>query len=133
MSQLALVTIALGTIIIAARGPLLVAPAGTLETYRSLFRSNARVRVMAVCGTLLGLAMIAAASGTDGAGAWVIWVWGWLAIAVSALFALPFASTYRRIAEVLLDLIENSDLPRPLGAVNIAFGALLVYLGLCVF
>ena len=133
MSHLALVSIALGTLVIATRGPLVFAPAGTLGAYRNLIRSNARVRVLGVFGTLIGLAMIAAASGTDGAGAWVIWVWGCLALAVSALFVLPFASAYRQVTEVIVDLMENSDLSRLLGALNIAFGALLVYLGLCVF
>ena len=62
MSHLAFVSIVFGVLIIIARGPLLVAPANTLEVYRSLIRSNARVRVLGLCGVLLGLAMIAAAS-----------------------------------------------------------------------
>jgi hypothetical protein len=133
MSHLALVSIALGTILIAARGPMLLAPAGTLGTYRSLIQSNARVRVLGVFGLLLGLAAIAAASGSEGTGAWVIWVWGWLALVVCALFVVPLASAYRRVAEAFLGSLENSNLTRTLGAVNIAIGALLVYLGLCVF
>jgi len=133
MSHLAFVSIVFGVLIIIARGPLLVAPANTLEVYRSLIRSNARVRVLGLCGVLLGLAMIAAASSSDGTGAWVIWVWGWVVVSMSGLFALPFASAYRRFAEVLLGLMENSDLPRPVGAIATALGALLIYLGLCVF
>jgi hypothetical protein len=133
MSHLALVSIAFGALIIIIRGPLLVAPASTLEVYRSLIRNNARVRVLAICGVWIGLAMIAAASSSDGTGAWVIWIWGWLVVSMSGLFALPFASAYRRFAEVLLDLMENSDLPRPVGAIATALDALLIYLGLFVF
>jgi hypothetical protein len=133
MSHLALVSITFGALIIIIRDPLLVAPASTLEVYRSQIRNNARVRVLAICGILIGLAMIAAASSSDGIGAWVIWIWGWLVVSMSGLFALPFASAYRRFAEVLLDLMENSDLPRPVGAIATALGALLIYLGLFVF
>ncbi len=133
MSHLALVSIALGTIVIATRGPLVFAPASTLGTYRNLIRSNARVRVWGVFGILLGLAMISAASGSEGVGAWVIWIWGYLALAVCGLFLLPFASAYRQVAEVFFGMLEDSDLVRLLGAVAVAIGALLVYLGLFVF
>ena len=58
MSQLALVSVVAGAVIIAVRGPFVLAPAASSAGGRWLIASSARIRVAGVLFAALGLAMI---------------------------------------------------------------------------
>jgi hypothetical protein len=130
---LAIVSIVLGVLVVVVRGPLLVAPATTIEIYREILATDVRIRVAGICGTLIGLWTVLSVSGALGLGSWIFWVWGWIMVVGCALFLLVFVSAYRAFAETVIDLWDSSAFSRPLGAIAAALGALLIYLGVFVF
>jgi hypothetical protein len=132
VSELAIVSIVLGVLVLAGRGPLLVSPGATIEIYRKIIATEIRIRVAAICGALLGLWVVLSVSGSLGFGAWIYWVWGWLAVGVASL-AMVFPSAYRAFAESVADWFDSSGFARPMGAITVALGALLLYLGFFVF
>lgn len=128
MTGVAVSSILLGLIIIAARGPMIFWPGGTRSFYMKLFDSNTRIRIMGLVTGALGTAMIMAARGVDGALAQLILAFGCL-IAFAALFLLLiFTSIYKIIA---LAVLEGSDdlILKGAGVFSLAMGSLFIYLG----
>jgi hypothetical protein len=66
MNELSLVYVAVGVLVIVVRGPLIFAPAATIDFYRRLLATDARVRVMGVVVGAVGLALIAEGRGSGG-------------------------------------------------------------------
>jgi hypothetical protein len=132
MNGLATVSIALGTLIIVIRGPMVVAPKGTLEVYRQLIQTPARIRILGVFVALLGLAMIAAAWGIDQTAAQVVLVFGWFLSLVSLFLLLLFPTLYRGLAAFFLDALEDTSAIRAVGVIGVAFGVFFLYLGISV-
>ena len=64
MNPLALVSVVAGAVIIAVRGPFVIAPAASSAAGRWLIASRARIRVAGVIFAALGLAMILSAHGS---------------------------------------------------------------------
>jgi len=128
MTGLAGVTILLGVLVILVRGPLAVAPDATLRAYRELLATDARVRIMGGCLAALAAAMITLARGSELVEARIVAALGWCMAAVAVFFLLLFPAAYRRLAESLLE--AASQALRPLGAIGVGIGALLIWLGL---
>jgi len=130
MTGLATLTILLGILAILSRGPLVFAPEATLGVYRKLLETNARVRIMGACLLALGVAMIVLAQGSELTAARIIAFLGWYMACVAVLFLLLFPAAYRRFALSMLE--ATSQALRPLGAMGVGFGVLLIWLGLSV-
>jgi hypothetical protein len=133
MNQLALVSVVAGALIIAVRGPFVLAPTVSSASGRWLIASRARVRAAGVIFAALGLAMILSAHGSAQGPAWVISILGWLWALAAVLLLLIFTSSYRRMALGIMDVLDDAALLRWLGLVGTLFGAFLVYLGVAVF
>ena len=133
MTQLALVSVVAGAVIIAVRAPFVLAPAASAVRGRRLIASSARIRVAGVIFAALGLAMILSAHGAAQGAAWVISILGWLWMLVSVFLVLIFTSFYQRIALGIMDALDDSAVLRVLGAIGTLFGGFLVYLGIGVF
>lgn len=130
MTGLAVVSILLGVVIILSRGPLVLAPEGTLRVYRKLLATNSRVRIMGVGITALAVAMILLSRGHELTSARVISIMGWCIACVAVFLLLLFPSAYRQLAESLLD--ATSQALRPVGAIAVGVGVLFIWLGLSV-
>ena len=129
MTQLALVSVVAGVVIIAARAPLTIAPGAASRGIRWLIDSDARIRLAGGIFGAVGLAMILTANASDHDAAWVIQIGGW-AWAIAALVLVGIPSFYRDIAKWVL---WNSWRMRALGAIGALFGAFVVYLGIGVY
>jgi hypothetical protein len=133
MNELALVSVAAGAVIIAVRGPFVLAPAASSAGGRWLIASSARIRVAGVLFAALGLAMIASAQSSAQGAAWVISIVGWFWALAAVFLLLIFTSFYRQIALGIMDALDDRAVMRVLGAIGTLFGAFLVYLGIGVF
>ena len=133
MSQLALVSVVAGAVIIAVRGPFVLAPAASSAGGRWLIASRARIRVAGVIFGALGLAMISSAQSSAQGAALVISILGWLWMLAAVFLLLIFTSFYQKIALGIMDALDDSALLRVIGAIGTLFGAFLVYLGVGVF
>jgi hypothetical protein len=133
MTQLALMSVVAGAVIIAVRAPFLLAPEVSTAGGRWLIASRARIRVAGALFAPLGLAMAYAASGSDQGAAWVISILGWFWLLAAVFLLLIFTPLYQRIALVIMDVLDDPTVMRVLGAISVLFGALLVYLGVGVF
>ena len=133
MSQLALVSVIAGAVIIAVRGPFVLAPTASSAAGRWLIASRARIRVAGVIFAALGLVMILSAHGSNQGTAWVISIVGWLWALASVFLLLIFTSFYQQMARGIMDALDDLALMRVLGAIGALFGALLIYLGIAVF
>jgi len=133
MTQLALMSVVAGAVIIAVRAPFVLAPEASTAGGRWLIASRARIRVAGALFAPLALAMILAANGSEQGAAWVISIVGWLWLLAAVFLLLSFTSLYQRIALRILDALDEPAVMRVLGAIGVLFGALLVYLGVGVF
>jgi hypothetical protein len=127
------VSVVAGAVIIAVRGPFVLAPAAASAGGRWLIASSARIRVAGVLFAALGLAMIHSAQGSAQGASLVIYIVGWLWVLAAVFLLLIFTSLYQRIAVVIIDALDDSAVLRVLGAIGTLFGAFLVYLGIGVF
>jgi hypothetical protein len=133
VNQLALVSVVAGAVIIAVRGPFVLAPAASSAGGRWLIASSARIRVAGVIFAALGLTMILSAHGSAQGAAWVISIVGWFWVLAAVFLLLIFTSFYQRIATGIMDALDDPALLRGLGVIGTLFGAFLVYLGIGVF
>jgi uncharacterized protein YjeT (DUF2065 family) len=132
-SELAMVTTAIGVLIVLIRAPLIFAPQTTLEIYRKLLETHARIRVMGACVVALGVALAVSSQGVDQTAAQVIFAFSCI-IALGALVGpVVYPSAYKRMADTLLAAVEDSTTLRAFGVLGAGIGALLVYLGLWSF
>jgi hypothetical protein len=133
MSQLALVSVVAGALIIAVRGPFVVAPAASAAGTRWLIASRARIRVAGVIFAALGLAMIFFAQSSAQGAALVISILGWLWVLPAVFLLLIFTSLYQRLVLGIMNALDDSALLRFIGLIGTVFGVFLVYLGIWVF
>ena len=127
MNALALVSILLGLLIIATRGPLIFAPEGTQRVFLSMIETPARVRVLGCFLLLIGLGALGGASGGYGTLSTVISVIGWFMLG-GGVFVLILPAVYQRFAQSVLEAFDASTL-RVLGVLGVGIGALFVYFG----
>jgi hypothetical protein len=133
VDHLALVSVVAGAVIIAVRGPFVLAPTASSAAGRWLIASSARIRAAGVIFASLGLAMILSAHGSAQGAAWVISIIGWLWVLAAVFLLLIFTSFYQNIALGIMDALDDSAVLRFLGVIGVLFGAFLVYLGIGVF
>jgi hypothetical protein len=133
MSQLALVSVVAGAVIIAVRGPFVLAPAASAAGGRWLIASTARIRLAGVVFAALGLAMILSAQDSAETAALAVSIVGWLWLLAAVFLLLIFTSLYQKIARGMLDALDDSAVLRVIGAIGTLIGAFLVYLGIAVF
>ena len=127
MNTVAAISITLGLLIIATRGPLIFAPERTLRVYMSLLETSARGRAMACLLALAGLAALGGTAGADGMLSGVIAFIAWGLLAVSGLLLLlPTAG--QRLMRSILDAFDTAAL-RILGVLSVGIGMLFVYFG----
>lgn len=131
MSELSLVYVAVGVLVIAVRGPLIFAPAATIDFYRRLLATDARVRVIGVAVGAVGLALIAEGRGSGGVATQIPFYFGWFLAVAALFFMLIFPAPYRRLAASVLDFVAGigSSVSRVAGLIGVLIGALLIYLG----
>ncbi len=130
MSNLALISIIFGLLIIVGRAPLVIAPAVTLRLVRRFINEKSNLRFMGIPTAILGVTMICFASGADQPAAMIIIVFGWI-IAIAAVLELFITSHIQRLAIYIWGM---SDLTaRILGLFSVLLGAYLIYLGYAVF
>ena len=132
MDAASLFCIAFGILIIAGRGPLIVAPRGMLNWFQNaVLETNARVRIFAFVLAVVAAGLILLDFG-DGLIPSFFYAWGWLTAAV-AIWALLFPSTFRRFYNGVTVFMESSVddvLLRGAGILGVIFGLWMVYFGI---
>ena len=131
MSTGALICIVLGIVIIVARGPLAIAPTATLEFYRRIFATDARVRGLGVVVVVLGVGLATAGPEATGMVAMAAVTFG-AALALFALVSmLAIPSLMRRLASGVFDVASSMDQAslRAVGVLAVLIGVALIYAG----
>lgn len=129
MTVLQILTVAMGLLIIALRGPLIFAPVATRGFYLRLIATPRRVRAMAGVLAPLGLVLVAGARSGEDLAAIVMAVLGWMLLAGGAFLVL-FPALYQQIAEAVLEALDKPGALRAIGVLGVAVGVFLVSLGL---
>jgi hypothetical protein len=133
MSEVGIVSIVLGVVVVCSRGALVLAPAATLRWFAGVISTNRRIRILGVVTLALGGTMVWAGASEHSGLATILSVAGWGVVGLSALALLLFPGAYRAIAEALLPLeaAVDADLGawRSLGLLGVIMGGLLIYFG----
>ena len=131
MSEVGIVSIVVGVVVVCSRGPLLVAPTATLRWFEGVIATNGRIRVLGVGVLILGTVMAWAGASEHGGLAMSLSVVGWAIVGISTLALLLFPAAYRSIAEAVLPTDADEDLAgwRFLGLLGVIIGGLLIYFG----
>ncbi len=133
MDPLSILCVLIGTLIVATRGPLIFAPTATLQFFKRLLSTNARIRLIATVGAPMAVALITLPLG-PGNVAGILRVFGWI-WASATLWLLAAPDSYRRVSGGILDFIESSvaeAIIRMIGVVAVAIGIALIYFGIYV-
>ena len=131
MSAVAIVSIALGLLIMVSRGLLVVAPAATLRWFGGIIRSEARTRIFGACVSVIAAPMIWAGTSETSGLATVLLVFGVFVVVVSLPALVFFPRAYMSFAEGFLPADSNNGLFgwRMLGLVGLVIGAALFMAG----
>ena len=131
MSEVGVVSIVVGVVIVCSRGALLIAPAATLNWFRGVIATDSRIRALGALVLILGAAMIWAGGSDHSDLATFNSVVGWVFVGISTLALVLFPTAYRGIAEAVLPSPPDADLGgwRVVGLLGVAIGGLLVYFG----
>lgn len=130
MSALAVVSVVLGAVVIAARAPLLVAPQATVAVYRRLLERNGFARLLGAVFAALGAALIGAGWGSEPTPARIMLAVGWLLTGSGGLMLAAPPSATRRFVESILGAIDDPAALRILGGIGVAVGLGFLFLGL---
>jgi hypothetical protein len=131
VSEVGVVSIVLGVVVVCSRGALLVAPAATLRWFERLIGTNGGTRALGAFALALGALMAWAGASEHSGLATFLWVGGWVVVGISTLALGLFPVAYRAIAEALLPTDSDPDLTawRILGLAGALAGGLLIYFG----
>ncbi len=135
MEPIAIVTVILAALYIVGRGPLVFAPAATVEVYRRMFATTGRTRVFGAFLALLAVPLVITARlGRAELGdiTILIEVMGWIT-AAAAVFVLVAPGTIKRLLMGFWDAVESHAARRAFGAVNIVFGVVLGWVAFVAF
>ena len=133
MDYLSSFCIVLGTLVVVTRAPLVFSPLGTLNAFRRLFDTLFKVRAAGVIFMGFGAAVAWLPLGT-GLLPLLAWLYGWVVVFVGVA-SLLFPGHAQRVLLAAYDFAEGALTGaglRVLGALGVAVGAGLVYLGLYV-
>ena len=131
MSEVGVVSIVLGVVVVCGRGALLVAPAATLRWFEGVIGTNGRTRALGAVTLTLGASMAWAGALEHSGLVTILSVGGWAVVGISTLALVLFPAAYRAIAEAMLPSDANADLTRwrILGLAGVIIGGLLIYFG----
>ena len=131
MSEVGVVSIVLGVVVVCSRGALVVAPAATLRWFEGVITTDGRIRVMGAVMMALGAAMVWAGASEHSGLATFLSVVGWAFVGISTLALELFPAAYRAIAEAVLPSDTGAELTgwRLLGLLGVIIGGLLIYFG----
>ena len=132
MSNLALVSIIFGAIIILTRGPIIFAPEASRKLIlNSIITSKTRIRIIGIFVVALGMIMINVAQDYDHTAALIIKYFGWFLVVVAGSIFLIFTSIFK---DIFINIMENMDtlIFRIIGIFGVGLGASFIYLGLVV-
>lgn len=133
MSEVGVVSIVVGVIVVCGRGALLVAPAATLRWFGGVIATNCGTRALGAIALTLGAAMVWAGASEHSGLATVLSVVGWIIVGISSLALVLFPGPYRAIAEAVLPSAADADADllgwRIVGLLGISVGAILIYFG----
>jgi hypothetical protein len=130
MSVVGVVSIALGFLIVCARGPLVVAPAAWLRWFRVLVETNKTTRVFAAFLLIVSAAMVWAGTTDETALAVILRLWGVLGLVLAPLMVI-FPGPCREFIGAFFPTVGEMRLPgwRLIGVLNVIVGSLLVCFG----
>ncbi len=133
VSEVGVVSIVVGVVVVCSRGALLVAPAATLHWFEGVIATNGRTRALGAFALTLGATMVWAGASEHSGLATVLSLVGWVVVGISALALLLFPGIYRAIAEAILPSAADADADligwRILGLLGVSIGGLLIYYG----
>ena len=131
MSEVGVVSIVLGVVVVCSRAPLLVAPAATLRWFEGVIATNGQTRALGAVTLTFGAAMVWAGASEHSGLATILSVGGWAVAGTSTLALVLFPAVYRAIAEAVLPSDADADLTgwRILGLAGVFIGGLLIYFG----
>lgn len=131
MSEIGVVSIVFGVVLVCSRGALLLAPAATLGWFERVIETDGRIRALGAVALMLGTPMVWAGASERSGLAMVLFVVGWVVIGSSTLALVLFPDAYRSIAEAVLPSDTDEDLIgwRLLGLLGVFIGGLLIYYG----
>ena len=131
VSEVGIVSILVGVVVVCGRGALLVAPAATLHWFEGVIATNGGTRALGAFVLTLGAAMVWSGASEHSGLATVLSVVGWVVVGISTLALVLFPAVYRAIAEAVLPSAADSDLIgwRLVGLLGVSIGGLLIYFG----
>ncbi len=131
MSEVGIVSILVGVVVVCGRGALLVAPAATLHWFEGVIATNGGTRALGAFVLTLGAAMVWSGASEHSGLATVLSVVGWVVVGISTLALVLFPAVYRAIAEAVLPSAADSDLIgwRFVGLLGVSIGGILIYYG----
>lgn len=135
MEPIAIITVILAALYIVGRGPLLVAPAATVDVYRRMFSTTGGTRVFGSLLVLLAVPLVVTARqarAEHGDITILLEVMGWLSAAV-AVVVIAAPGTLGRLVMAFWDAVPSDPVRRAIGAVNLAFGLGLGWLAFGAF
>ena len=136
MQELAIVSIALGVFIMVSRGPMALAPTGTLRGYRWVVETRGRVRLLGVWLAAVGLALAFFARDAETGAVRALFHVGWLLATVALVLGFGFTHAFQRASRAVIEFSSTSvhpNLLRLTGAIALGVGSLFIWVGLSLF
>ena len=132
MNSVGLVTMFLGVLVIAVRGPLLIAPGATIRQFHALTATKTRIRGLGVALATMAMLVLWGGSSEEGALASFLLIVGCFLLFVAVPWLLLFPQTYKDLVDAFVpeNTLGNLVVWRLLGVVGVCFGGLIFYVGL---
>lgn len=127
MEPVAILTAILAALYIVCRGPLVVAPAATVDCYRRMLSTPGRIRVFGGLLALLAAALLITARQArvvHGDITFVPEAFGWAA-GVAGVWVIAAPGPWQRLFDSFWDAIPTPALRRAIGVFNIGLGLIL--------
>ncbi|MCP4749799.1 MAG: hypothetical protein GY866_02810, partial [Proteobacteria bacterium] len=109
MSNLALVSIVVGAVIVAVRAPFVVVPRKTIQLYRLLFATNTRTRILGMTGFILWSTVVVFSRESDIYFAKFVFLLGVICGLASLLFFVVFTTGFRNWVTDLMDSMSENN------------------------
>jgi hypothetical protein len=131
VSEVGVVSIVIGVVVVCGRAALLVAPAATLQRFEGVIATDGGTRALGAFVLTLGAAMVWAGASEHSGLATVLSAVGWVVVGIGTLALVLFPAVYRTIAKAVLPSAADSDLIgwRFVGLLGVSIGGLLIYFG----
>ena len=132
MSNIGIVSIFIGALIVFSRAPLLIAPAAALRWVSQAIKTEARTRMLGIFAVLIGSLMMWAGMNLQIGLEIIIFIFGVLIVMVSVPALLLFPNAYMSVASSMLPADADTSFFgwRILGLVSIVIGVALIRAGM---